>query len=138
MKAVRTLPSCSGVRRRALACHARSVSPLLANVFEAQLTPESYRSLDDGDLVATGAYKVSEFAEGAVDVWGAEPGYFGGVAADEIFVVLKGRAELTFDETGERITIGPGDIVRLHAGKRNTWRTLETIRKVSFYVPPQG
>jgi hypothetical protein len=31
--------------------------------------------------------------------------------------------------------VGPGDIVRLFAGQRNSWRTIDQLRKVSFYVP---
>jgi uncharacterized cupin superfamily protein len=63
------------------------------------------------------------------------PGHIGGLTTDEIFVILEGHAEVTFEDTGESITIGPGDIVRLFAGQRNSWRTIDQLRKVSFYVP---
>ncbi|MEK6438250.1 cupin domain-containing protein [Pseudonocardia sp. T1-2H] len=80
---------------------------------------------------------MDSFATGtAVDVWGAETGQIEGTSTDEIFVVIEGKAQVTFHSTGETIVIGPGDIVRLFAGQSNTWRTIEQLRKVSFYVPP--
>ncbi len=71
-----------------------------------------------------------------VGVWGADPGHIGGVTTDEIFVVLEGRAEIIFEDTGETITVGAGDIVRLFAGQRNSWKTIDKLRKVSFYISP--
>jgi len=112
------------------------MSQLLANVFSAELEPESYVSVADGTPVSTGAHFVSELAGAAVGVWGAEVGHIGAVTTDEIFVILEGRAEITFEDTAETIVAGPGDVVRLFKGQRNSWKTLEPIRKVSFYVPP--
>jgi uncharacterized cupin superfamily protein len=112
------------------------MSQLLANALKAPLDPENYISLDDGTRVPTGAHFVTEFAGAIVGVWGADPGHIGGLTTDEIFVVLEGRAEITFEDTRETITVGPGDIVRLFAGQRNSWRTIDQLRKVSFYVSP--
>ncbi|MBD0863654.1 cupin domain-containing protein [Gordonia sp. zg691] len=114
------------------------MSQLLGNVFTTKLDPEGYVSLDDGTPVSTGAHFIGDFAGGKVGVWGAEVGFIGGEAADEIFVILEGRAEVSFDETGETFIAGPGDIVRLYAGKRNTWKTIEPIRKVSFWIEREG
>jgi uncharacterized protein len=108
------------------------VSQLLGNAFAAELdwTPKTPE-------FRTGArYLDGITADTAVDVWGAEVGEYDGVTADEIFVVLEGKAEVTFHRTGETIAIGPGDVVRLFARDTCTWRTIETLRKVSFYVPP--
>jgi len=110
------------------------MSQLLANAFTASLEPGDYVSLDDGTPVPTGAHFVSDLAGGAVGVWGADVGRIGGETTDEIFVILEGRAEITFEDTGETIVAGPGDIVRLFAGQRNSWTTIERIRKVSFYI----
>ncbi|BBX62215.1 hypothetical protein MSAS_13890 [Mycobacterium saskatchewanense] len=112
------------------------MTQLLANVFAVDLEPESYVSVEDGTPVRTGAHFVSELAGAAVGVWGAEVGHIGAVTTDEIFVILEGRAEITFEDTKETITAGPGDVVRLFAGQRNSWKTIDPIRKVSFYVPP--
>lgn len=111
------------------------MSQLLANAFTAPLDPENYVSLDDGTPVPTGARFVSDLAGASVGVWGADVGLIGGETADEIFVILEGKAEITFEDTGETIIAGPGDIVRLFAGQRNSWKTIERIRKVSFYIP---
>jgi len=112
------------------------MSQHLANALTAPLDPENYISLDHGTRVPTGAHFVTEFAGAAVGVWGADPGHIGGETTDEIFVILEGRAVITFEDTRETITVGPGDIVRLFAGQRNSWRTIDRLRKVSFYIPP--
>jgi uncharacterized cupin superfamily protein len=112
------------------------MSQLLANALTVPLDPEGYISLDDGSLVPTGARFVSELAGAVVGVWGADPGRIGGLTTDEIFVILEGHAVITFEDTGETISVGPGDIVRLFAGQRNSWTTIGQLRKVSFYVRP--
>ncbi|MED5803842.1 cupin domain-containing protein [Gordonia sp. Z-3] len=111
------------------------MTQLLANAFSIPLEPEDFRSVVDDTPVDTGAGFVTEFAGASVGVWSADVGHIGGETTDEIFVILEGRAEITFEDTGETITAGPGDIVRLNAGQRNSWKTLEKLRKVSFYVP---
>ncbi|SDH72994.1 cupin domain-containing protein [Pseudonocardia oroxyli] len=106
------------------------MSQLLGNAFAAELdwTPKTPE-------FRTGArYLDGITADTAVDVWGAEVGEYDGVTADEIFVVLEGKAEVTFHRTGETIAIGPGDVVRLFARDTCTWRTVETLRKVSFHA----
>lgn len=106
----------------------------LGNVFRYQLQPEGYENLEDaGSTVPTGTYHIGTVAGAEVGVWEAEPGLIGGVTDEEVFVVLEGRAEVTFDDTRETIQIGPGDVVRLNRGQRNTWRTLERLRKVSIW-----
>lgn len=106
----------------------------LGNVFDYKLEPEGYPSLEEeGTTIHTGAYHIGLMEDVHVGVWEAHLGLIGGEAADEIFIILEGRAEVTFDETGETLLIGPGDVVRLYAGKRNTWRTLEPIRKISVW-----
>jgi uncharacterized protein len=114
------------------------VSQLLGNAFTAELDwrPKTPANPTTAGF-RTGAHTLGDLtADTAVDVWGAEVGEYEGVNADEVFVVLEGRAEVTFHRTGETVHIGPGDVVRLFAGHTCTWRTTETLRKVSFYVPP--
>jgi len=106
----------------------------LGNVFRYELQPEGYPSLEDGGTtIHTAAYHIGLMEEVHVGVWEAAPGLIGGETADEIFIILEGRAEVTFEDTGETIQIGPGDVVRLHAGQRNRWRTLEPLRKISVW-----
>lgn len=106
----------------------------LGNVFRYQLQPEGYESLEDANTtVPTGTYHIGTVDGAEIGVWEAEPGLIAGVTNDEVFVVLEGRAEVTFDDTKETIEIGPGDVVRLNKGQRNTWRTIERLRKVSIW-----
>jgi uncharacterized cupin superfamily protein len=117
-------------------CNVSLMTQLLGNALTIDLKPTVYETRDDDNTAAqTGAVFLSELAAGAVDVWGADVGRIRGVSADEIFVVLQGRANVTFEDTDETISIGPGDVVRLYAGQHNSWETIEPIRKVSFYVP---
>ena len=109
----------------------------LGNVFNYKLEPEGYPSLEDkATTIHTGAYHIGLVDGVNVGVWEAEPGLIGGVTADEVFIILEGRAEVTFEDTQETIQIGPGDVVRLHAGQRNTWRTLEPLKKISVWSDP--
>lgn len=106
----------------------------LGNVFRYDLEPEGYESLEEsGTTIHTAAYHIGLVEGVHVGVWEAHPGLIAGVTADEVFIVLEGRAEVTFEDTQETIQIGPGDVVRLHAGQRNRWRTLEPLRKVSVW-----
>jgi uncharacterized cupin superfamily protein len=107
----------------------------LGNAFSAELESAEYPNLESEGTVAAGRAFVTALNNANIGLWEAAPGLIGGVTMDEIFVVLEGRAEVTFEDTKETIQIGPGDIVRLNAGQRNTWRTYEKIRKVAFYVP---
>lgn len=109
----------------------------LGNVFKVQLKPEGYKSLEDGSTVPTGTHHIANLKGVDVGVWQADPGLIGGVTNEEIFIVLEGRAEVTFEDTKETIKIGPGDVVRLHPGQRNTWRTIERLRKISVWVASQ-
>lgn len=108
----------------------------LGNVFRYQLQPEGYESLENaGTTVPTGTHHIGTVEGAEIGVWEAEPGLIGGLTDDEVFVVLEGRAEVTFHDTRETIQIGPGDVVRLNRGQRNTWRTIERLRKVSVWSP---
>jgi uncharacterized cupin superfamily protein len=110
------------------------VTQYLGNVFSYDLEPEGYESLEDsGKTVDTATHHIGVVGGADVGVWEANPGLIGAVTADEIFIVLDGRAEVTFEDTKETIQIGPGDVVRLNAGQRNTWRTLERLRKISVW-----
>ena len=72
----------------------------------------------------------SEVAGAEVGLWEITPGVVTDVETDEVFVVLSGAGEVLFPDTGERLDLGPGTMVRLHAGERTEWRVTETIRTV--------
>ncbi|QHC61190.1 DUF861 domain-containing protein (plasmid) [Rathayibacter sp. VKM Ac-2760] len=59
------------------------------------------------------------------------PGTARDIEAEEIFVVLAGRATLTVGDAAPR-TITTGDIVSFAEGDRTIWHVHETLRK--FYA----
>ena len=66
-----------------------------------------------------------------VGVWQHGTGTSTDVEADELFVVLSGRATIEFDgDPSATIECGTGDVVLLPAGARTRWTVHETLRKV--------
>ncbi|MFI8634017.1 cupin domain-containing protein [Microbacterium sp. NPDC077663] len=64
----------------------------------------------------------------AVGVWEHTPGTSSDVEADEVFVVLSGRATVRW--AGGELTLVPGTVGRLSAGTATVWTVTETLRKV--------
>lgn len=69
-----------------------------------------------------------------VGVWQHGAGVSTDVEADELFVVLSGRATVEVDG-GPTLEVGPGDVGLLTAGARTTWTVHETLRKVYVLRP---
>lgn len=65
----------------------------------------------------------------ALGVWEMTPGTATDTEADEIFIVISGRATLT-GAGPEPLLLEPGVVVRLRAGMECTWQVHETLRKV--------
>lgn len=66
-----------------------------------------------------------------VGIWEMTPGTASDTEADEVFVVLSGRARIEFvDPPLPSVEVGPGAIVRLTEGMRTVWTVTETLRKV--------
>ncbi|GAA5007421.1 cupin domain-containing protein [Kitasatospora paranensis] len=61
-------------------------------------------------------------------LWQITPGVVTDTEADELFVVLSGRATIEV-EGGPTLEVGPGDAAVLRAGDRTTWTVHETLRK---------
>ena len=106
------------------------VPPYAADVAGLELEPWP---LDPGQVVE-GAPEVSGlvlYADDAVErgVWEHTPGVSTDVEADELFVVVSGRATIEFED-GAVLEVGPGDVCLLPEGARTTWRVHETLRKV--------
>lgn len=78
----------------------------------------------------TGLESLGTFAGAEVGVWEMTPGTMTDVEADEIFVVIAGRATIEFPTTGRVMAVAPGDVVRLTAGDETVWTVTETLRKV--------
>jgi uncharacterized protein len=62
-------------------------------------------------------------------IWEITPGVVADVEADEVFVVLSGRATIEF-EGGTTLEVGPGDVAVLPEGAVTRWTVHETLRKV--------
>ena len=95
-----------------------------------QLAPDPL----DPDLVVSGDPQVrtTELAEDAavaVGIWQHSPGVSRDIEADEVFVVLSGRATIEVAD-GPTLDVGPGDVGMLAAGSRTVWTVHETLRKV--------
>ena len=69
-------------------------------------------------------------------IWEITPGVVTDVEADEMFVVLSGRATIEI-VGGATLDVGPGDVVLLDEGARTTWTVHETLRKV-FHIHRAG
>ena len=69
--------------------------------------------------------------DGAVSrgIWQIEPGVATDVEADEMFVVIEGRATIEI-EGGPTLEVGPGDVCVFDKGARTTWHVHERLRKV--------
>ncbi|KJL30354.1 hypothetical protein RL72_00261 [Microbacterium azadirachtae] len=109
--------------------------------------PAAGRSVTDADLVLTHEpLPAAEVVAGApttaiavldgtgdreVGIWEMTPGTATDTEADELFVVLSGRATIAFEDPAlADLEIGPGSVVRLAEGMRTTWTVTETLRKV--------
>ncbi|MBT0773375.1 cupin domain-containing protein [Kineosporia sp. J2-2] len=84
--------------------------------------------VDDGKPT-TGSRPLTALAGLEIGVWEMTTGTARDIEADEVFVVLSGSATVTFDD-GDVIELGPGVLVRLHAGDSTSWVVHETLRKV--------
>ena len=82
------------------------------------------------DAPTTAAVEIGEFHGLEVGVWEMSTGVMTDVEADEVFVVLSGAATVAFADGTPRLTLGPGDVVRLAAGAETVWTVTQTLRKI--------
>lgn len=61
-------------------------------------------------------------------IWQITPGTVSDTEADELFVVVSGRATIAV-EGGDTFDVGPGDACVLREGDRTVWTVHETLRK---------
>ena len=57
------------------------------------------------------------------------------VEADELFVVVSGRATIEIED-GPTLEVGPGDVCVLEEGARTVWTIHETLRKAYQILLP--
>ncbi|MFH9293151.1 cupin domain-containing protein [Streptomyces sp. NPDC017520] len=98
---------------------------------DAELVPEPLdpAQIVSGDPVVTGRV-LWESADGKQlrGIWQITPGVVTDTEANELFVVVSGRATVEV-EGGATLEIGPGDACVLREGDRTTWTVHETLRK---------
>ncbi|WP_424214338.1 cupin domain-containing protein [Streptomyces sp. BI20] len=83
-----------------------------------------------GDPVVTGRVLWESPDGGRIrGVWQITPGVVTDTEADELFVVVSGRATVEV-EGGGTLELGPGTACVLRAGDRTVWTVHETLRKV--------
>ncbi|WP_394435011.1 cupin domain-containing protein [Streptomyces sp. SGAir0957] len=110
-----------------------SASPpsFAVHVPDVELEPEPLdpAQIVSGDPVVTGAV-LWESADGKQvrGLWQITPGVVTDTEADELFVVVSGRATVEV-EGGGVLELGPGTAAVLRAGDRTTWTVHETLRK---------
>ncbi|MEU6394935.1 cupin domain-containing protein [Streptomyces sp. NPDC046939] len=116
-----------------------SAPPSLAvQVADVELAPEPLdpAQIVSGDPVVTGAV-LWESADGRQvrGVWQITPGVVTDTEADEMFVVVSGRATVEI-EGGGVLELAPGTAAVLRAGDRTTWTVHETLRKAYHLTLP--
>jgi uncharacterized cupin superfamily protein len=110
-------------------------------VTDGAALPLAHEPVPDDQVVAgaptTGYAALDVSADGTreLGVWEMTPGAMRDVEADEVFLVIAGRATVEFaDPALPPIELRPGSIARLDAGMRTVWTVHETLRKL--YVAP--
>ena len=68
-------------------------------------------------------------------IWQITPGVSTDTEANELFVVISGRATIEV-RGGETIEVGPGDACVLEEGAETTWTVHETLRKAYHITLP--
>lgn len=112
-------------------------APFALSVADAVLVPDA---LDPGQILAGEPRVASVVLHQSVPagpgaravqrgIWEITPGVVTDVEADEVFVVLSGRATIEF-EGGATLEVGPGDVAVLPEGAVTRWTVHETLRKV--------
>lgn len=101
-----------------------------AELEESPLAPEQ---VVEGSPVVR-ALALHDADDLGVGVWQHSAGVSTDVEADEVFIVLSGRATIEVDG-GPVLEVGPGDVGLLPAGARTRWTIHETLRKIYVVRP---
>ncbi|WP_062516584.1 cupin domain-containing protein [Demequina gelatinilytica] len=104
--------------------------PVDLHALSLETEPIEAAAVEAGAPVA-GAVALAEVGEIEVGVWEMTPGVATDIEADEVFVVLSGRARIEYlDPALPTAEVGPGSLVWLQAGMSTRWTVTETLRKV--------
>jgi uncharacterized cupin superfamily protein len=89
----------------------------------------------------TGWIDLARVGGAVVGIWEMTAGAMRDIEADEVFVVVAGRASVELVEGGRTtrtIELVPGTLCRLDAGMHTRWRVTETLRKVYVVADPEA
>ncbi|KOU00053.1 dioxygenase [Streptomyces sp. NRRL F-5755] len=115
----------------ALPSSAGSFAVHIPGVPDAELEPEPLdpAQIISGDPVVTGKV-LWESPDGKQirGIWQITPGVVTDTEANELFVVVSGRATIEVED-GPVLEVGPGDVCILREGDRTRWTVHETLRK---------
>ena len=102
---------------------------------DARTLALAHEALTAEEVVAgaptTGSVALANVRGVEVGVWEMTPGTASDTESDEVFVVLSGRAVISFVSPAlPDLEVGPGSVVRLAEGMQTVWTVTETLRKV--------
>ncbi|QHC26814.1 DUF861 domain-containing protein [Streptomyces sp. GS7] len=103
----------------------------IPGIADADLEPEPLdpQQVVSGEPVVTGkALWESPDGRQIRGIWQITPGVVTDTEANELFVVVSGRATIEI-EGGQVLEVGPGDACVLREGDRTQWTVHETLRK---------
>jgi uncharacterized cupin superfamily protein len=112
--------------------------PFAADVLALDLEPGELapeQVLEGAPEVFELVLSTSEDGRVARGVWEITEGVVTDVEADELFVVVAGRATVEI-EGGPTLELEPGRVGILRAGDRTVWRVHERLRKVYEITAP--
>lgn len=88
---------------------------------------------------STAVQELGRFGGVDLGVWEMTEGGMYDTEADEVFVVLSGRATVQFLSPGGSVEsvqeLGPHTLMRLTAGTRTRWDVTQTLRKIYLTAP---
>ncbi|MFI8788228.1 cupin domain-containing protein [Streptomyces sp. NPDC055105] len=116
----------------------QTTASFAVHILDVALEPEPLdpEQVVSGDPVVTGKV-LWESADGKQlrGIWQITPGVVTDTEANELFVVVSGRATVEV-EGGQTLEVGPGDAAVLREGDRTTWTVHETLRKAYHITLP--
>ncbi len=85
--------------------------------------------VDEGTTPSTATLLLGLFGTTEVGLWSMEPGEADDVEADELALVVAGRATITSPGQPD-VEVGPGSLLRLQAGTPTHWSVHERLTKL--------
>ncbi len=113
-------------------------SSFAVHIPDAELEPEPLEpaQIVEGTPVVSGTVLwESPDGKNIRGIWQITPGVVTDTEANELFVVVSGRATIAVQD-GPTFDVGPGDACVLREGDRTTWTVHETLRKAYHITLP--